>query len=477
MTEDVLAFAASLRLSSGDEWGAVATGWQLDDLRAVLAADTPRWHLVTRGRGGSKTTDLAVVALALLVHDAPLMSRSYAVASDADQGALLLDAMRGLVTRTPGLQGALRFDARKVTATDSGATLEVLAADGPSAYGLLPWLVVADELAQWPETPNALTVWEAVLSAMPKVPDARLVVLTSAGSPSHWSYKVLQRARQSPRWRVSEVPGPTPWLDDSLLAELAAILPPSAYARLVLNEWTEPDDRLVLTEDLRACVTHTGPLAPKPGVGYVASLDMAYVHDRAAAAVCHRERSGRVVLDRLEVWAGSRRHPVQEAAVEDWLMKAWRAYGPRLMVDPWQTKGMAQRLRARGMRVEEFGFSAQSVGRLALTLYRLLRDHLVALPDDEELLDELAAVRLRETAPGAYRLDHDASQHDDRAIALAMCAYWLVEHGGRRAQAQIGPSRRWGSTTGTSSTPFSLDEWRRGVITTQSRAARGRVNR
>jgi phage terminase large subunit-like protein len=474
VTDDLLAFTASLVLSSGDEWGALATPWQLDDLRAVLSDKPPRWHFVTRGRGASKTTDLAVVALALLVHDAPQMSRSYAVASDADQAGLLLDAMRGLATRTPGLRGALRFETRKVSAVSSSASLEVLSADAPSAYGLLPWLVIADELALWPESPNARGMWEAVVSAVPKVPDARLVVLTSAGSPSHWSFKVLQRARSSSRWRVSETPGPTPWLDAALLDELAAVLPPSSYARLVLNEWTEPDDRLVLWDDLRACVTHAGSLLPRSGVRYVCSLDMAYVHDRAAAAVCHREPSGRVVLDRLEVWVGSRRRPVQEAVVEEWLVSTWRAYRARLVLDPWQTKGLAQRLRARGMRVEEFTFSAQSVGRLALTLYRLLRERAVALPDDEELLDELAAVRLRETAPGSYRLDHDPNRHDDQAVAVAMGAYWLVEHARSRVRAQIGPSRLWGRI-GEHDAPIALDDWRRGA---QNEARRGwRVGR
>ena len=65
--------------------------------------------------------------------------------------------------------------------------------------------------------------------------------------------------------------------------------------------------------------------------------------------------------------------------------------------------------------------------RLASTLFRLLRDRHVALPDDEELLDELANVRLRETSPGVLRMDHDPDKHDDRAIAVALAAFTLVE--------------------------------------------------
>jgi hypothetical protein len=53
--------------------------------------------------------------------------------------------------------------------------------------------------------------------------------------------------------------------------------------------------------------------------------------------------------------------------------------------------------------MEEFTFSSASVGRLASTLHLLLRNRRLALPDDPELLEELANVRLRETSPGVIR--------------------------------------------------------------------------
>jgi hypothetical protein len=98
------------------------------------------------------------------------------------------------------------------------------------------------------------------------------------------------------------------------------------------------------------------------------------------------------------------------------------------VADPWQTIGMLQRLRDRGVDVTEWSFTSQSVGRLGATLHTLLRDHRLALPPDQELLDELATVRLRETAPGVLRLDHDAGKHDDRAMSLGLAALTLTEH-------------------------------------------------
>jgi hypothetical protein len=88
---------------------------------------------------------------------------------------------------------------------------------------------------------------------------------------------------------------------------------------------------------------------------------------------------------------------------------------------------MAQRLRERGVVVTEFVFSAQSVGRLALTLHNLIKEHALAIPDDPDLVGELANVRLRETSPGVYRMDHDPDKHDDRAVCLALAAVWLLQ--------------------------------------------------
>ncbi len=435
---DPLALLSGLVLDSGALWGETATEWQRADAAALLdhRPDAPRLHFLTRPRGGSKTTDLAAVALTALITQAPARSTSHAFARDRDQAALLLDALGGLVART-GLAGLVDVGSWTVTVRETGARLAVESADAASAYGHLPFLVIADELAQWPTTRAARALWEALVSGLPKRPDSRLAVLTTAGDPAHWSAKVLDAARTSDRWRVSEVPGPLPWFDPDDLAEQARLLPASAYARLHLNRWTAAEDRLTSAEDLAACVTLDGPQPPDPKHRYVIGLDLGLKNDRTVLAVCHAEHTSGpplVVLDRLRVLAGNRERPVSLADVEAVAHEAATAYGAPIRLDPWQAVGLAQRLRARGVSVTEWTFSPVSVGRLAMTLHLLLKEHRLALPDDPDLLDELATVRLRESRPGVYRLDHDASQHDDRAVALGLAALALTE----RAEARGG---------------------------------------
>lgn len=439
-----------LRLEDGRRWGDVCTDVQRQDAEAILDNDAPeRFHLITRARGYSKTTDLGAVAIAMVL-TAPPLSRSYAVASDQDQSALLVDAMRGFIMRHPQLREMLDVQAWKVVQKRSGATIEAIAADAAGTWGLRPYFVVADEISQWGTTGAPKRVWEAITSAMPKS-RGRLVAICTAGSPSHWSARVREHAAKSDLWRLSETPGPAPWTEPRYLDEQRARLLPSSFARLFLNEWTGAEDQLVSEDDLLACVTLDGPLPPQRNVAYVVACDYGAKHDRTVCVVAHGEQvtrvdhlgnelvSGtRVVLDRLNTWQGSPGNAVPLDEVEEWIVQAVRTFNnASVRLDPWQLIGSAQRLRERdNIPIDEFNFTSQSVGKLAAVLHRLLRDHMLALPDDPELLDELRSVRLEERTPGVVRLTHDSDRHDDRAVALGMAAHKIVDEG------RVGPPAR-----------------------------------
>jgi hypothetical protein len=140
---------------------------------------------------------------------------------------------------------------------------------------------------------------------------------------------------------------------------------------------------LALPEDIRACVTLDGPREPEPSRSYVISVDVGLKHDRTVVCVAHTEGEPRtVVLDRMAVWVPRRDAPVKLADVEAYLREAATRHRPaRIVFDPWQAVGLAQRLRAEGFIVEEFTFSASSVGgsgarftgRSAITCSRFLQ--------------------------------------------------------------------------------------------------------
>jgi hypothetical protein len=433
---EALDILSALVLENGLRWGEAAVAEQWADARAVLDENsTTPYHWLGRARGFSKTSDLAGMAIAAMSAQAPPRSRLYGLAADTAQGQLQLDAVGGFQARTPELCDALDLQEQRVIARRSEASLTVLPADSASIWGRRPYLAVIDEIAQWHDSDRSRRIWEGLSTAMTKLAGSRLVVLSTAGDPGHFSFEIRNQALDDPLWRVHEVEGPPPWMDEKRLAGEKRRLPESSYRRLFLNEWVASEDRLADEEDLLACLTlDDWPLEPQDGIRYVLSVDLAVKHDNAVAAICHAERVPgaelpRVVLDRLMVWSPSPQRPVTLSAVQDWVGEFARRYRNAVCVfDPSQGLQMMQTLKRSGLTVEEFSFSGSSVGKLGTTLLQLIRERALALPaDEDDLLDELRNVRVKETAPGTFRLDHARGRHDDRAIALALAAHTLLQ--------------------------------------------------
>jgi len=432
---DALDLMASLVLEDDRRWGDAATDWQWELAEWLLDPDSSPSRWESRPRGGSKTTDVAGVSMVMMLTVLPAGSRLYAVAVDKDQGRLIADAAAGFVARTPALASAITVDSYKITSA-SGSVLEIMAADAASSYGLRPAVVIADEFCQWPNTANAKGVWTALITAMGKVPNAKLLIASTSGDPGHWSHRIYQAAIASPSWTVRDTPGPIPWASETFLAEQRALLPDSVYQRLHLNRWAAPEDRLTTIDDIRACVTLDGPQDPIPGEQYVIGVDLSVVKDRTACAVMHAEHGQdeggkrvvlRYVLDRLEVWKPSKGSPINFADIEQWIANAARQYRATVYADPYQAVSMVQRLQSQQIDIETFNFTQQSNNKMAVALHTTIRGHRLAIPDDPELIDELVNMRLIETAPNLFKLEHDSDKHNDRGSALSLALLQLAD--------------------------------------------------
>lgn len=432
---DALDVLGGLLIEDGRTWAAAATDVQLADAAAVLAGDRP-FHAISRARGYSKTTDLAAICLAAAL-TAPRGSRMYWAAADLDQGRLCLDSIAGFVHRSPALHERVTIGARSVVIEETGTRIDILPADAPGAWGLRPYLVVADELAQWPETEGPRRLWEALTSAMLKVKGARLVIITTAGSPVHWSAKVFESARSDDLWRVSETIGPAPWTDAAMLAEQRRRLPESVYLNLFENRWAAVEGAFFDRDQLASAFSLDGPREKPASVSHYAGLDLGLVNDRTAFVVGHRE-GDRVHVDLIKAWRGSRSRPVDLDEVEQFVRAAWDRYHFRLSVDPYQAIGLLQRLRARSMRVTEFNFSQSSKARLAQTLLQAVADSTLKTFDAEGLLDELSALQVRQMSSGLWTFDHTRKGHDDLATALALMLFAAIKAGSGRVAVRPG---------------------------------------
>jgi len=422
-----LGIVAGLVLESGTPWGEVARDFQVETARAVLDPDAAPYTFTVRARGASKTGDLSACALALLL-TCPPRSRLYWAAADAAQAVLGLDAIGGYVQRTEALHGSMDVQSRRVLLSATGSSIDFLPADEAGSWGLRPYAVFVDELAAWGDTRGPRRLLDALTTAVTKVPGAKLAVLTSAGGPRHFAFRLLEHARSDPLWATFERTGPAPWQDRARLAEQRRRLPEAVYAQLFEGAWVEAEGDFLPESAVDACFTLSGPaLRAEPGVGYLAALDLGHVHDSSVLAVGHRTGAGDVVLDGLRRWQGSRSQPVSFEEVEQAVVAAHGRFRFRLLADPWQGLHLFERLRARGVPVREFSFSTGSKQRLASTLLQAVNDGALRLFEADGLREELLGLRLKQGSGGSWAFDSAAGGRDDMAVALALLTVGLLE--------------------------------------------------
>jgi hypothetical protein len=421
-----LELLAGLTMPSGKAWGTVAAQVQRSDACAVLSERGPRRHWIGRPRGYSKTEDLAALTTVALLELLEPGREAYCAARDRDQARILVDRVRGFVRRS-GLEGAFEHLGPYVIVSQSGARLEALSCDVGSAWGLSPAWCVIDELCQWPETPAARDLFDAITSGLPKVAGSRLAIITTAGSPGHWSRDVFSRAEREPSWHVSMTHTPAPWMDRDEIDEARRNLPASSFARLFANHWAQGEDRLFNAADLDACFVLEGPLDYDSSRTYAVGVDLALRNDRAAVVTGHvdgHEVSAPLVVDQLDVFAPSKGRDIDLERVEQLVEARSHQYHAPVVFDPAQAWQMMQRLTRRAVRVHEHVFSAASNSRRTLLLLQLVREQQLRLPEDRDLRDEMLNLRIREVSPGQFRYDHDAARHDDRVTALSL----VVDH-------------------------------------------------
>jgi len=430
---------SGLILEDGRAWGTAAEPGQVADARAFLSSDGPRRHLWLRARGRSKTLDAAALALSLMLSgELASGSECYCAAADIDQAALIARKIRGLVQRSD-LGSQVTVERRRVIVRPAGVELDILPADAASSWGLSPSLLLIDEFAMWPRTGGAQEFLDALLSSLPKVPGSRALLFSTPSSPTHPSYRLYEAALSDPEsWRVSHRKGPAPWQSAKELRVERRRLPESAYRRLFEAEWSEADDVISTLADVRECV-RSSPLVREPAGQhrYFVGVDLSVSSDYTAVAVVHAERDDvqqRIVVDRLTTWKPSRRHPLDMGAVEAHIVEVARAYDAFVVADKWQAVSLIQRLQRAGIRARGEDFTPASNTRRALLLHDLLRDHALEIPDDPELITELATLTLRETTPGSYRLEsvEKGNGHRDRSTAISLAAEIAKQGRGRR---------------------------------------------
>jgi hypothetical protein len=446
--------------------GEAADPWQRKDFDAL----DPGWMRVAglsvpkgvkvyneayleRPKGHSKTTDEAAMVLWALYASKRKIA-GYGAASDKDQARLLRDAIDTIIRLNPWVRERVRVNKYEISNPTTGSICNIIASDEAGSHGYLPDFIIADELTHWKKR----EFWDSLYAGSAKRANCMLVVIANAGRGKEidWTWFVREAFRNDPSAYFHRLDGPVAsWITPEKLAKQQAKLPLQVYRRLWLNIWSAGEGDALDPDDIEFAASQAqGPMQErwienrnKPAnFGdwlFVAGLDLGIQHDHSALVVLAlRSGSPRIRLASCQTWRPAKGKPVILDDVEAAVTEAHKKYHlSKVLYDPHQAVGMAQRLQRQGIFCEGVDFVGKNLDLMANTLITVFRTRTIDLYRDEQLIRDLSRLTIVEKAWG-FKLESAATDdgHADAAIALAIALPEAQVRAHHRARQSLGMS-------------------------------------
>jgi hypothetical protein len=205
-----------------------------------------------------------------------------------------------------------------------------------------------------------------------------------------------------------------PTLDPAVI-ESALLEDPQAARSEWLAEWRADIETYLGLEQVEPCVVpDRGDLPRIGGVEYSAFMDPSGGRrDSFTCAVCHVEKSGKVIVDVLR----ERRPPFKPSEVVAEFSTLLKSYGIMAGTsDRYGGEWVTEAFRQHGITVEP---SELNTSELYVELVPLVLNGAVELPDDKRLVAQLTSLERRPRGGGKDVVQHYPGSHDDLANAAA----------------------------------------------------------
>jgi hypothetical protein len=196
---------------------------------------------------------------------------------------------------------------------------------------------------------------------------------------------------------------------------------PAAARRELDAEWDSGIGAVFESDLVRAAVREAERLPALPDVKYVVSVDPAFVGDTFAAIVGHAEPSGKIVVDVVQGWKGSRSAPVQlDLVLADLeLLSAGYNRAP-LLLDQFSAAVISQQMAVRGLSVSQRPWTSDLKIDAVAATRRCLYSGRLEIPPHRELVSELVTLEQKLGPSGRPHIAAPGGSHDDFAMAMLM---------------------------------------------------------
>lgn len=304
-------------------------------------------------------------------------------------------------------------------------------------------VTIFEELTWWPEKGKRL--FDQLYTRRHKREGSVLVVLGNAGIKRTWQHEQYLEAISDSEWDVFRTEGSVAsWIPPEKLAKDRRTVAPSIAARVYDNRWIEEDENAYLMRwELDAAAARASELGVTPldrgisGVKFVAAIDYGATKDWCAMCVLGVFPDGTHRVVKLDVMMGDRQNPVPLSMVNTWAELVNLSFRPMWVVDVHQMEWFVQ---AHAIwQIERFNYRggltnfamADHVRTMIVNRMLLWPEQMGCVTVNERpytLADEFCdLVTVDMGASAAYRWDHKANKHDDRATAVGMASYYAAQ--------------------------------------------------
>jgi hypothetical protein len=160
-----------------------------------------------------------------------------------------------------------------------------------------------------------------------------------------------------------------------------------------------------------------------PGVIYFGAIDPAFWHDDFALVVAHAKVDGKIVLDLLMSWRGTKENPLGLEYVTREIRYFLDYYGiTNLVGDQHCYSAIREQLLKLGIEYKNSNFGTHTRAEIFGNLKYLLINRLIELLDHREFLEQLWNLEERSKDRGRIDIQPARKMRDDLPIVVGLCA-------------------------------------------------------
>lgn len=393
---------------------------------------------VIAGRRGGKTSKIAAPVAcyeAFRDHGLPPGEEGFVMllAPTIKQARIAFRYIRAYLRRSRLLSQHIASTTKDEIKLDNGITIGCYACTYDGVRGRTIIAGICDEVGFWSHDETAANPDQEVLAAlrpgMATVRNAKLLKISTPYSKEGVLWTEFQQ-RSELDFPVLQLSSEelNPTFTSSIL-ETERRRSEETFRREFLAEFTDSITGWIVPELLDPCIVRGRTEVPyTTDAIFIAVADPAFVRDDFALAILSRRDDGRIIVNRVVRWSGTKAAPLGHEDVLAQVKSILDEYQINSLTGDQHCFELIQQILERlGIYYQKYNFDARTRPEIFANLRQLLLQGKIELLDNPELLHQLRSLQEHRTDRGQVDIRPAGGSKDDLAVAVALAASELAK--------------------------------------------------